>query len=231
MAGVPDYLAAIEHESARAAAKISFSNLRRRVPSCPEWDLFELLSHLGRVQRFWAEVIRAGSVEEPEFDDPDSPSERVELATWFRASTDDLLAALRAVPAGAPAWTWWGEPRTAGAIARHQAQEAAVHRWDSQLALGSPDPIDAALAADAVDEYVGNMEKLDLTAGLRAVELSASDTNESWRAAAHGEPAAVVSAPASDLILLLYGRIPLDDVTVEGDRVAAQALLDAAVTE
>jgi hypothetical protein len=30
-----------------------------------------------------------------------------------------------------PAWVWWHDDRTVGAIARHQVQEAAVHRWDA----------------------------------------------------------------------------------------------------
>ena len=42
-----------------------------------------------------------------------------------------------------PAWVWWRDDRTVGAIARHQVQEAAVHRWDAQSAVGTPEPLAA----------------------------------------------------------------------------------------
>jgi hypothetical protein len=38
-------------------------------------------------------------------------------------------------------------------------------------------------------------------------------------------PAVTVSAPASDLVLLLYGRIPPERVEVDGDRAALVAAL------
>ena len=43
---------------------------------------------------------------------------------------------------------------TAGAVARHQAQEAAVHAWDAQKTIGKPEPIPASVAVDAVAEFL-----------------------------------------------------------------------------
>src|SRR5213083_293254 len=61
-----DVLGFIETESAAAAATIASASLDAAVPSCPDWSFSDLILHLGRVQRFWAEVVRAGDVE-PEF--------------------------------------------------------------------------------------------------------------------------------------------------------------------
>ena len=107
-----------------------------RVPSCPDWSLTELIWHLGRVQRFWAETVYAGDAD-PEFPGREGPSRSTQMNSkaWFRVGAR-LARRVEAVPWDAPAWTWWKEDRTVGAIARHQVQEAAVHRWDAQLARG-----------------------------------------------------------------------------------------------
>ena len=47
-------------------AAIADADPAARVPSCPAWDLRELVVHLGRVQRSWASVIRRGEDVEPE---------------------------------------------------------------------------------------------------------------------------------------------------------------------
>jgi len=219
-----DILRFIESESAAAAATISPASLAARVPSCPDWSLTELIWHLGRVQRFWATTIYAGEVD-PEFPaEADAPERAAELETWLRASTRELLDALRAVSWDTPAWTWWKEDRTVGAIARHQVQEAAVHRWDAQLAAaGRPDPLPAKVAEDGVDEFLWIARQMR---GPEPIAFHANDSGATFGAG--GEPVvATVSAPASDLVLLLYGRVSADDVRIEGDASALTPFLVA----
>jgi hypothetical protein len=140
----------------------------------------------------------------------------------------------RAAPAD-PAWTWWGEPATAGAIARHQVQEAAVHRVDAELVGASMTPLHEEVADDGVAEFLQVM--LDVPKGtvLRPVLLRALDTGSEWRAGEAtneaGTPAVTVSGTASDLVLALYGRVGLDTLTIDGDREAAEALLASASVE
>lgn len=212
-----DVLGFIETESAAAAATIAPASLDARVPSCPEWSLAELIRHLGRVQRFWASAMRAGDVD-PEFPaEVPGPSQADELDAWFRASTRELLDALEAVPWETPAWTWWKEDRTVGAIARHQVQEAAVHRWDTQLAAsGSPDPLPTKLADDGVEEFCLLARQMR---GHQPIAFHATDTGTTFTAGDE-RPVVTASASASDLVLLLYSRVSADDVAVEGDRAA-----------
>jgi uncharacterized protein (TIGR03083 family) len=218
-----DILGFIESESAAAAATISPAALDARVASCPEWSLTELIWHLGRVQRFWATTINAGDVE-PEFPaEKSGPTEAIELETWFRAATRDLLDALRTVAWDTPAWTWWIEDRTVGAIARHQVQEAAVHRWDAQLAAtGAPDPLPAKLADDGVDEFCWIARQMR---GHRPISFHATDTGTTV-SAGEDAPLVTASASASDLVLLLYSRVNPDDVIVTGDRAVLDAFLE-----
>ena len=216
-----DVLGFIERESAAAAATIAAASLEDRVPSCPDWSLAELIWHLGRVQRFWASAVRAGDVE-PEFppEEP-GPSQADELDAWFRASTRELLDALREMPWDAPAWVWWKDDRTVGAIARHQVQEVAVHRWDAQRAVGSAEPLPTPAAVDGVDEFLWITRQLR---GPEPIAFHATDTGDTFMAGP-GAPLATASASASDLVLLLYGRVTADEVAVAGDRAKLDAFL------
>ncbi len=139
----------------------------------------------------------------------------------MRASTGELLDALRAAPPEQPAWVWWRDDRTAGAIARHQVQEAAVHRWDAQSAAGTPEPLAAAVADDGVDEFVWIARQLREPA---PITLIATDSGRTFPVS-DMQPVVSVSATASDLVLLLYGRVTPDAVEVEGDRAALDAFL------
>jgi uncharacterized protein (TIGR03083 family) len=150
-----------------------------------------------------------------------APSKAPDLAAWMRASTADLLDALRTNDPETPAWVWWRDDRTAGAIGRHQVQEAAVHRWDAQSAAGAPEPIAPEVADDGVDEFVWISRQLRAPA---AITLVATDSGRSFPVS-DSEPAVTVSATASDLVLLCYRRLPASAVRVEGDRSVLDAFL------
>ena len=216
-----EVLGFIEGESAAVAAAIAPSVLELRVPSCPDWSFAELIWHLGRVQRFWAVTVRGGGADPVRPAEEPIPKDAGELERWFGASTRELLDALQTVSWEAPAWTWWKENRTVGAIARHQVQEAAVHRWDAQNAVGVPDPLPPQLADDGVDEFLWVARQMR---GPEPIAFHATDTGTIF-SAGH-EPADItVSAPASELVLLLHSRLTPDDVEVSGDRAALEAFL------
>ena len=216
-----DFLDWIGRESDDFAAVLDTGDLDARVPGCPEWALRDLAAHLGRVQRFWAGVVRVGADAKPPRPDVHPPADAPTLAAWMRASTQDLLDALRATDPATPAWVWWRDDRTVGAIARHQVQEAAVHRWDAQSAVGVPQPLEHPVADDGVEEFVWIARQLRDPA---PVTLTLTDSGRSI--AVSDEPTAVtVSATASDLVLLLHGRIAAESVHVEGDRDALARFL------
>jgi uncharacterized protein (TIGR03083 family) len=217
------YLEWIAQESDAFVAAIAADALDRPVPACPAWTLRDLVAHLGRVQRFWAHTVRVGEDREPSWrsNSPPDTAAADALRVWMRASTDELLTALQETPAETPAWTWWKESRNAGAIARHQVQEAAVHRWDAQSVTGTPEPLARALADDGVDEFLWIATQLRPTP---SIAFHCTDTNRVVNVGA--QPQAVnVSAPASDLVLLLYGRVGVDAVDVQGERAVLEGFL------
>ena len=206
------------------------------VPSCPEWSVDDLLWHLAEVHWFWATVAEqrladdaaVKAVEPPER----PPSE--ELIAFGRQQVDHLLGAITDVDPSTPVWTW-AHRHDVGFIQRHQVQEAAVHRWDMQLATGvERAPIAAVAAADAIDEFLD----VSLPFALRNVTLPGSihlhctDTAGEWIVRADGsvEPIhakgdAALRGSASDLLLTLYGRLPIMSVDVVGDEAVAADFL------
>ena len=96
-----------------------------------------------------------------------------------------------------------------------------MHRWDAQSAVGTPAPLAPEVAGDGVDEFLWIAHQLR---GPAPITFVATDTGQTFTAS-DDAPAVTVSASASDLVLLLYGRVRPDQVRVEGER----ATLDAAL--
>ena len=205
------------------------------VPSCPGWTVETLVNHLGRVHRWARELVAAGGDGPPPF--PGRPDEVTE--EWFRAGVREFTAAFAEAGADGPAWTFLG-PGTARFWMRRQALETAVHRWDVELAAGSPTAVDAELAVVGVDEVL-DMHVPRLLAGddppslpHQSLHLHASDNpHGEWIVGSdggemlvghgHEKGDAAVRGSASDLLLWMWGRRTLDDLEVMGDRAVAEA--------
>ena len=243
----PELLSLVESRSAVFLdAAAAAPDLAARVPGCPEWSLRDLIGHLGRVQRFWAATVAAGDVTAPPAPPGEVPvSEPVQLLEWYEESAARLLTALRATGRDAPSWTWWadsGAPMTAGAVARHQVQEAAVHAYDVQDTLGKPEPLPAAVAVDGVAEFLavclgsrGRWPHRPARVEFRAVEgpswtVDLAGSGARLEPAASGAPVTRLHATASNLVLALYGRVPLTDVRIDGDREVAGQLREWAAS-
>ena len=227
-------LEAIREASGRFAGVVErwgADGLDANVPSTPEWTLRDLAHHLGEVQRSWGENVRAGDRAAPWGGEVAMPADEA-LVAWLHEGTASLCDALESVGPGAPCWTWWGEPATAGAVARHQVQEVAVHSWDAEAVMATPGALREDVADDGVAEFLEIVLGSSAGALPGAVTLRATDTGGTWRVAGAGpgRRQAEVSGTASDLVLMLYRRIPVADRAVEGDPLLVAALLSLAQT-
>jgi uncharacterized protein (TIGR03083 family) len=230
-----DAVDAIAEDSRLLSDVVASADLETRCPSCPEWSVRDLAHHIGTVQWYWGANVRAANAEERSGAELTPLPTDGDLLAWLGWCTYSLLGALREAGPDAPCWTWWGEPRSAAAVGRHQAQEAAVHRWDAELATGSVDALRPELASDGVPEFIQIMVGSDASALTGTVTLTATDTEASWRVG--GGPsggstgrAAELRATASDLVLLLYRRLPVPDAAVVGDPMLVAAFLSLADT-
>ena len=240
----PDLLRLIDERSTAFRAAIATAHsLDVQVPTCPEWTLFDLVQHLGVGRRSWAATVAAGPgalAKAAAEGAPAAPREREDLLAWSAASTQQLLDALAQAGPDRGCWTWWAtsqSPQTCGAVARHQLQEIAVHTYDAQVTLGNAQPLPDEAALDGVDEFLstccattdawphqpavvdyhateGRSWRLWLSAdGARAARLPVDGTSADPDAAD-----ASARGTASDLVLVMYDRIPVDSLAVEGDR-------------
>jgi uncharacterized protein (TIGR03083 family) len=222
-------------QSDTLAATLEGADLSTAVPSCPGWDVGQLVRHLGGGQRWAAEIVRTSATTPPPdhgFRDVDGGGDPAVLAPWLAESGRELAGALREAGPDAAPWTPVAG-RTASFYARRFAHETVVHRADATLALGAEYRIDDEVAADAIDEWMelGSLpEMLDLFPGRRrllgpgrTLHFHATDTAElhaewvvdltetvAWRRA-HEKAAVAVCGPVTELLLLLYRRRTPDD--------------------
>jgi uncharacterized protein (TIGR03083 family) len=117
------------------AATVAQADPTAAVPSCPGWDLTDLVDHLGRVH-LWAEhCARTG--EQPH---PYPRRDRsVPLPEWYAACADRLVSGLAALAPWHPSWSFSAEPghQRAGFWRRRQVHETAVHHVDALQAAGT----------------------------------------------------------------------------------------------
>ncbi len=229
------YSERIEEDSALLAGLLDEAGWDLDVPTCPGWRMEELVRHLGAVHR-WALAYVSQGLEEM-FPQPTeaqmlaSGPRRGELPTWLRAGAAELGAVLRQSSPDLRCWSFLPAPSPLVFWARRQAHETAIHRVDGELALGPSTPLPADFAADGVSELLlgfahRGRRHLRRDPELAAV-LEALDTGDRWRFAAtpdglEVEAGASLSAPttarapAHRLYLLLWNRLPLDAVALEG---------------
>jgi uncharacterized protein (TIGR03083 family) len=224
------YLQLIEHDGTRLGAAARHADLAAAIPSCPGWTVGDCVAHTAEVYQHKVACMRLGR--SPGDDYEQRPPDGVDLLDWFDGSLALLLSELRARGPGAPAYTWWPPDQTVGFWYRRMAQETAVHRWDAQEATGEPEPIDAALAADGIDElidvFVDGPPDL-ATDGAPVLGLRAADTGASWTIAVtasgvlrvDGPATDTVTATAGELLLILWGRRRPDLVDGDGAALAA----------
>jgi len=232
------FLDSIRDESARLVAAAGEAGLGTMVPSCPEWSVAELLGHVGRIQRWQADIV-ARRVQEAEFSFAEPPSDPAVLVSWVQDATALLLEVLAAAPPDAPLWTFLG-PGVPGFWIRRQAHEVSLHRVDADLAAGRAPALDGQLATDGIDEFLDVVVQFrvrDRMVGTgETIHLHRTDGEGEWlvrltpsgpeveRTHAKGDAAA--RGTASDLLLAIRGRVDPSALEVFGDAAVLERFID-----
>lgn len=229
------YLTSLRRDGA-ALADAAERDLHADVPGCPGWSVADLVWHTGGLHYFWASIASEGlqdprAVEAP----PRPPDER--LIDWYRSNLERTVDALEKADPTTSVWSWSREKNVAW-VRRRMAHETAIHRWDTQCATGSEQPIDPRLAVDGIDEFfeffvTGTKDAADVSIHLHATDIDGEwmvkiEGGELYVSHAHAKGNAAVQGEASDLLLLLWGRIPEASVRVHGDRTALYRFLESA---
>ncbi|GAA1518911.1 maleylpyruvate isomerase family mycothiol-dependent enzyme [Streptomyces albidochromogenes] len=211
------------------------------VPTCPGWQVRDLLRHTGVVHRWATAFVTAGHKEfHPEPDQPDLDGDA--LTAWFREGHTLLVAALRAAPEDLDCWTFFAAPSPLAFWARRQAHETAIHRVDAEAALGPEvTALPVEFAADGVDELLRGFHARDRsrvrTGEPRVLRVRPTDYEQAWTVRlsegpprteldVDGSPQAAadceLSGPAERLYLTLWNRLPHSAIAVSGDEALAR---------
>jgi uncharacterized protein (TIGR03083 family) len=246
-----DYAAAFLEEN-RAFAEL-FRNVDESapVPTCPGWSLAQLMRHVGRGDRWAAQIVRDRLTD---FLDPRTveggkpPPDPADAIPWLHGGAQRLVEAVELSGVETPVWTFLG-PRPASWWIRRRLHETAVHRADAAIATGGEFTLEASTAADAITEW---LERVAIQAGSGGAPLPLEDGNTlhlhatdpglgeagEWTIGVdgggitwsheHGKGSAALRGGATELLLAMVRRVPLADTGIGlfGDDTVWQNWLD-----
>jgi uncharacterized protein (TIGR03083 family) len=219
------YTEALERDSNRLV-EAAAGNFAAQVPGCPGWSVRDLVAHTGEVHRFWCQVVER-RLQDPGESEPIHVPSDDELPVWFREGAGQLGTVLSSIDGSIGVWTW-SRQKDAAFVKRRMAQETAVHSWDAQSATAKAEPIEADLARDGVDEFFDvfmPVEEARLTGNGETIHLHRTDGDGEWIvtlgdritvARGHRKADTAVRGSGSDLLLMLWRRVPPSQLEVLG---------------
>lgn len=223
----------IEQLTADGAAVVAAASGRDWDAPVPrtEWTLRHLVTHLGGVQRWAAEVVetRSASGQTPAGETVGSgPADGV-LLEWYREGHAALVETLSSAPDDLECFTFLPAPSALHFWARRQAHEQAIHRVDAEGATGRETTFFGAdFAQDGLAELLTGFARRRSKAVVRAGALGLDAVDgASWLVAFGGERIEAVETEdlagtdvtvrgrSSDLYLWAWNRP--SEVVVDGD--------------
>ncbi len=224
-----DYFPVITAHARSLANVARDADLAAIVPSCPEWDVAKLVRHTGTAHRWSSGVVRTREPLSPKSIDLEIPDDATQLPDWLEQGAAALVATLSAADPDAPCWTWAADQHVRFWSGR-MAHETAVHRWDGQGVVGEAEPFEGSLAVDGIDEQLRNLPflaRVPLTGTGESLHLHCTDRDGEWllRLGAdglevsrqHAKGDVALKGGASDLFLIVLGRLPATSVEMFGD--------------
>ena len=228
------YVEILDREGRALASAAERAGTGAKVPTCPDWQVRDLLRHTGTVHRWAASYLREGHTERRPLGDPpelDGP----ELVAWYREEHRRLVDTLAGAAPDVACWAFLPAPSPLEFWARRQAHETAVHRFDAEAALGgTPSRVAGDFATDGIDELLRGFQARSRsrvrTDEPRALRVRTTDTDAVWTVRLSPEPPVTtrgvsgaadceLSGRAEELYLALWNRLPVPSVT--GDRALA----------
>jgi uncharacterized protein (TIGR03083 family) len=221
------------------------------VPTCPGWSLKQLLRHVGRGDRWAAQIVserRDDYLDPRTVEDGKPPPDPDDAISWLYGGAQRLVDAVEQAGVETPVWTFLG-PRPANWWIRRRLHEVAVHRADAAIALGSDFALEPDVAADGITEW---LERVAIQAGsdgaalpleegntmhLHATDpglgeagewtVGVSDSGITW-SHKHGKGAVALRGGATELLLAMVRRISVADTGIQtfGDDAVWQKWLD-----
>jgi uncharacterized protein (TIGR03083 family) len=227
-----EFVRILDQEGRLLAAAAEQAGTDAKVPTCPEWQVRDLVRHTGAVHR-WAGALVAEADTSPRPFGGAPDLDGAELLTWFREGHQRLVDTLASADPDLRCWQFLPAPSPLAFWARRQAHETAVHRFDAESARGgTPSGIAPEFAADGIDELLTGFHARTRSRVRserpRVLRVRATDTEDAvWTVRLSQEPPAAVrsaegdaeceiTGPAAQLYLSLWNRVPFPGVTGDG---------------
>lgn len=234
-----DYSAALIDQNRMLGELTRTEDPTTPVPTCPGWTLRDLVTHVGRGDRWAATMVAERSdvpVDTRTVADGKPPADPDAAIEWLGRSAEQLVDAVAAAGAEERVWTFTG-PKPPPWWVRRRLHESTVHRADAAIALGVPYELAPGLAADGISEWLdllalrtSDPQALDpgTSLHLHATDgglgeagewvVTAADPGVAWEHG-HAKATVAVRGSAADLLLVILRRIPLRDgrIRVIGD--------------
>lgn len=213
---VDPLVAALRCEGELLAEFATRAGADAEVPTCPGWQVRDLVAHVGSVHR-WASGHLQGLAlsSSPR---AYAPEDAATLMTWFRAGHQELAERLYKAPPGLQCRTFLPAPTPLAFWARRQAHETAVHRIDAESAADAePVPFSEEFACDGIDE---------LLTGLHARPRSAVRTAEPRTLLVRAAVEDGARATPTAWFVALSSGPPRTDRLADGTSVRADCILD-----
>ena len=143
---IAEHITIVGQEAKLLAEAAERGGLDADVPTCPGWDMRELLRHLGMIH-LWA-AGHVAELQDPSWGDDINEFAKLwpelavfwpeddRLIAWYLETNANLVQTLESAPADVEAWTFLPAPSPLAMWARRQAHETAVHRFDGEKAAG-----------------------------------------------------------------------------------------------
>ncbi|MGH4010692.1 MAG: maleylpyruvate isomerase family mycothiol-dependent enzyme [Pseudonocardiaceae bacterium] len=233
------YLDALAAQSTLLAEALAGAELQQRVPTCPDWTLYQLAEHVGQAHR-WATAIVTRPAPTPPESRPGvaAPEDPDMLGSWLREGAGELVEAIRATGPQTHVWTWAGD-QSARFWARRMVHDTTVHRADVELTVGREFALEPDLAADAISEWLSLLslpqavefrpELAELRGTGEILHLHSTDpglgeagewivrrtpSGPVWEHG-HAKGAVAVRGAVVDLLLVMLRRVPPGQVPIE----------------
>lgn len=246
-----DYASAFVEQNRAFAELIRNADGSKPVPSCPGWSLTQLIRHVGRGDRWAAQIVRDKL---DDFLDPRSveggkpPPDPDDVVSWLQGGAQRLVDAVEQSGVETPVWTFLGT-RPANWWVRRRLHEVAVHRADAALALDSDFTLEPEVAADGIGEWLDRIAvqagsdgsalplEDDNTLHLHATDpglgeagewtVGVSESGIAW-SREHGKGTVALRGGATELLLAMVRRVAVADTGIEmfGDDAVWQKWLD-----
>lgn len=241
--------AIVEH-TRRLAEAAAAAGPDAGVPTASEWTITDLVEHVGQTQHWVAEIV------ERRITDPTRlptemavlPSDPREWQAWLSESAQRVANAFSEAALDAPVFNPAADERPGTRFWMSSVlNETVVHGFDAANAAGRPVDIDADIAAALIGNHLAMLtsptwerlrsESAHAVRGAgQTLQWLATDTEGAWFVERRPDGATwrpgtrqadvTVTGPAQSLLLTLTRRLPLTDVSVDGDIKLAQHWLD-----